>query len=113
MFKYEIPRNVRSIPSFLGLSAKGWGWTIACSLILSSIVYLFTANPILTIGAAVFVYFFIKATFEVDEKTGLPKVELIFQAYSNQKARKITPKWGEDHNEKTAIRTFIKGKQES
>ncbi|WP_173918986.1 hypothetical protein [Halobacillus sp. Marseille-Q1614] len=110
MFKYEIPRNVRSIPSFLGLSAKGWGWTIAGSLILSSIVYLITENPILTIGAVLFVYFFIKATFEIDEKTGLPKVELIFQEYSNQRARIITLKWGEDHNEKAAVRTFIKGK---
>lgn len=108
MFKFEIPRNVRSVPSFLGLSAKGWLWTAAGSFILGSLMYLFTANPLLTIGAAVFVYFFVKATFEIDETTGIPKIELIFSSYGTKKSKKLTLKWGEDHNEKTAVRSFIK-----
>lgn len=113
MFRFEIPRNVRSIPSFMGLSAKGWGWTLAGTLILASIVYLITANPILTIGSAVFVYFIVKSTFEIDEQTGIPKIDLIMSSYGSKKEKKLTIKWGEDLNEKPAVRSFIESDQES
>lgn len=112
MFKFEIPRNVRAVRSFLGLTVKGWLWTLAASATLGSIIYIFTFNPIITIVAIGFIYYFIKTTFEIDERTGDTKIQVIFQSMERKTGKKkYSVRWGkEDHYEKTTVRTFIKGK---
>ena len=112
MFKFEIPRNVHAVRSFLGLTLQGWLWTIASSSISGSIVFIFTFNPVITIITIVFAYYFIRTTFEIDVRTGEPKISVLIRNYGSSKTKKtFSIRWGNDENhEKTTIRTFIKSK---
>src|SRR4051812_15338954 len=97
MFKFEIPRNVHAVRSFLGLTLKGWLWTIALASILGSIVFIFFFNPIITIITIVFVYYFIKTTFAIDERTGELKISVLMSNYGSKKTKKtFSIRWGND-----------------
>jgi len=114
--RFEIPRNVRTVRTFLGLTAKGWGWAIAVIMMVCPILHLWKGNPFITIGAAVFIYFFVKATYEIDENTGLPKAQLIVSSYmKNTKKQKLSLTWGEDlhENNQKSIRSYVKGEKDS
>src|SRR4051812_43903642 len=113
MFKYEVPRNVRAVRQFLGLTFKAWIWTLSSMMIIAPIVYLISMNPFFPIISILLVYFFMKVNFAVDEKTGEYKIQAILSHYGNQtKNRKtLSVRWGaNEFHDKQTVRTIIKSK---
>ena len=113
MFKYEVPRNVRAVRQFLGLTFKAWLWTLSSVMIVAPIIYLISLNPFFPIISILFIYLFMRVNFSVDEKTGEYKINAILSHYGSQtKQRKtLSVRWGEhDTYDKQTVRTIIKGK---